>query len=93
MADSMPPTKYVDYCHVARLLKARKQHRCEIRDHYPYPCRTISPGDLYIRSTIFPGHDAAGSRWDKNARPQSQAVCLNCARNYIGLDTLVPGDA
>lgn len=89
-------TMYRDYCHTARIVTARKRHHCAIRDHYPTPCLPIMPGDKYIRSTAFPGHESMPARWEKGARPVSHAVCLSCARNYIGLDDLAQiaeGDA
>jgi hypothetical protein len=43
--------------HTARAVRARKQHWCSqswVHDH------VIRSGDRYVRSVIFPGHDAHG---------------------------------
>ncbi|HEY0889435.1 MAG TPA: hypothetical protein VGE38_07485 [Nocardioides sp.] len=80
----MTTTVYREHCYTARLVTARKRHRCSIRDHYPYPCLSaVQPGEQYVRSVAFPGHDAVGG-----TRPVVHVVCVNCAVNYIGLDRL-----
>jgi hypothetical protein len=80
---------YRDHAHTAKVVRARKGHWCDIKDMYPMQCvGRIEPGQQYIRSVIFPGHDAGPSRYDRGARPWSHEVCLNCAVNYRGLDDL-----
>lgn len=68
----------------AVLRTARKRRWCSARDDYPSPCpRTIEPGTQYVRSVMFPNHDASG--YDK---PVVHDTCLSCAGNYLYLDDL-----
>jgi len=76
--------KITRFGHSAELRTARRAHWCDTRNTYPNPCtRRIDPGTRYVRSVMFPNHDASG--YDV---PVTHAVCLNCARNYIDLDVL-----
>lgn len=68
----------------AALRTARKTHWCHAKDDYPSPCpRRIEPGTQYVRSVMFPNHDASG--YDK---PVAHDTCLSCAANYLYLDDL-----
>lgn len=69
---------------MATLRTARKTHWCTANDDYPVPCRRrIELGDQYVRSVMFPNHDASG--YDV---PVTRDTCLSCAANYIYLDDL-----
>lgn len=60
---------------------ARKVRYCTARDAYPYPCvGRIDRGERYVRSVMFPNHDASG--YDV---PVVRATCLTCAMNYLNL--------
>lgn len=74
---------YRSHAMTAKLVTARKSHQCEYsRDSsWARACRTVRPGDQYVRVTVFPGHDFI----DTNA-PSTGACCLVCAEGYIGLD-------
>ncbi|WP_269304850.1 hypothetical protein [Aeromicrobium sp. HA] len=77
-------SKYRDFGMTAKVVTARKLHYCDINDNYPGICeRTIEPGAQYIRSVMFPNHDASG--YDT---PVAYAVCATCAEGYTGLDDL-----
>lgn len=68
----------------ASLRTACKTHWCSARDNYPFPCQQrIDPGDRYVRSVMFPNHDASG--YDV---PVTRDTCLTCAANYLYLDDL-----
>lgn len=65
----------------AALRTARKSRWCSARDTYPYPCAgRISKGEQYVRSVMFPSHDASG--YDV---PVTRDTCLVCAMNYLHL--------
>ncbi len=64
----------------AELRTARRRRRCSARDGYPYPCAGIEVGDRYVRSVMFPNHDASG--YDV---PVAHDTCLDCAMNYLDL--------
>jgi hypothetical protein len=60
-----------------RVVTARKQYRCDVRDHYPRPCPgTIRPGERYVRLVAFPGHIA-----NDGPAPWVMRECLACAAN------------
>lgn len=88
--DLIEATTYRSHAMTARLVTARKGHRCDYsRDvSWGRACRPIAPGDQYVRVTVFPGHDFIECK-----APQSGACCLPCAEGYIGLDTLTKGPA
>lgn len=68
----------------AVLRTARKVHYCHANNDYPLPCRRrIEPGTQYVRSVMFPNHDASG--YD---HPVTHDTCLSCAVNYLYLDDL-----
>ena len=68
----------------AEVRKARRDRWCSARDAYPYPCPgRIPAGQEYVRSVMFPSHDASG--YDV---PAVRDTCRDCARNYLYLDRL-----
>ncbi len=68
----------------AEVRKARRDHWCSARDAYPYPCPgRIPAGEEYVRSVMFPSHDASG--YDV---PVVRDTCRDCAPNYLYLDQL-----
>ena len=70
---------YRDHALVAKLVTARKPHRCDYsRDSSWFrACRDIRPGDQYVRITTFPGHD-----FIEVTTPVTGACCLPCAEGY-----------
>lgn len=69
-----------DHCHVARLVTARKPHRCvHTSPTGPSSPHRIMPGQHYVRSTIYPGHDVVDI-----TTPRTDACCLSCASYYSG---------
>lgn len=57
----------------AHLVRARKTRRCE-----GYRCpHQIDPGEDYVRTVCFPGHDANGG-----TRPWVLHLCITCATEY-----------
>lgn len=68
----------------AEVRKARREHWCTARDDYPYPCAGRIPvGQEYVRSVMFPSHDASG--YDV---PVVRDTCRACALNYLYLMNL-----
>jgi hypothetical protein len=63
---------------------ARKQHLCQWGD-----CRRINPGDVYVESTSFPGHDSGYAT--SAGHPVRMALCARCALGY-GYDLDIPYD-
>lgn len=58
-------------------LTARKTHHCRTESR---ACTgPIGPGEVYLRHTAYPGHDALGLDCEA---PQSMAECAACARLY-----------
>jgi hypothetical protein len=88
--DENDPMRYTGHAMTARLVTARTPKWCGCQNTYPYPCkRRIDPGDKYVRSVMFPGHDAGPGRYERGARPQVMPICVNCASGYVGIDRLV----
>ena len=65
----------------ASVRKSRRVRFCGARDIYCW--HTIRPGEEYVRSVMFPNHDA--SVYDV---PVVHVTCAGCALNYIYLDQL-----
>lgn len=78
----MPERVEADHQATARTITARTQHYCGA--HSATCQRVIRPGARYVRSVLFPGHDANGSQ-----RPISRPVCFGCAARYVNLAHLV----
>lgn len=58
-----------------RWVTARKQHRCDVREHYPVPCPlVIQPGERYVRLVEFPGDV------NSDTAPWVMRKCETCAR-------------
>jgi hypothetical protein len=90
MSDVIEAVHYRAHAYVARLVTARKYHRCAFsRDvSWGRACRDIRSGDQYIRITVFPGHDVIDTD-----RPVTDPCCLACAHGYDGISSLVPAEA
>lgn len=68
----------------AEVRTARRDRWCMARDSYPYPCPgRIRAGEEYVRSVMFPNHDASG-----RDVPEVHDTCRECAQNYLYLDDL-----
>lgn len=67
--------------HTARAVRARRPRRCRIDSRHQ-----IRVGDLYVRSVIFPGHDAHPG---PGRPPMVGALCCSCAERYAGTAGLV----
>lgn len=78
-------TVFRSHALTARLVTARKSHPCDYsRDvSWGRACRTVRPGEQYVRVTLFPGHDFVEVK-----QPTTGACCLACAEGYDGLDSL-----
>ena len=64
-----------EHCLTTERLTARKTHYCATGSG---SCTgPICPGEVYLRHTAFPGHDAAAAN-----RPESIAECAGCATRY-----------
>jgi hypothetical protein len=71
-----------EFKHTARLVRARKRHWCLGRND---GCaREIRPGQMYIASTVYPGHDVI-----EVLRPRRDAFCLHCAGGYATFEPLL----
>lgn len=65
----------------AEVRTARRDRWCMTRDSYPYPCKVrIRAGEEYVRSVMFPNHDASGLDI-----PVARDTCRECALNYLYL--------
>jgi hypothetical protein len=60
-----------EYGTTVKAVTARKRHRC---DAGYYEVHIIAPGHRYLRHTVFPSHDVAGSD-----RPYNMTECVDCA--------------
>lgn len=66
---------------MAEVRTARRERWCTARDDYPHPCPgRIRVGEEYVRSVMFPNHDASG--YDV---PVVHDTCRECAQNYVYL--------
>lgn len=66
----------------ARRRVARKPHPCSWGD-----CRTITPGEVYIEHTEYPGGDYTEYA-DTAGHPVRIAECADCATRYGRADVL-----
>lgn len=63
---------YNAWPHVAKVVTARKSHLCSMVEDVSWgrACRTVRPGERYVRVTVF---------WPCSHAPLSAAVCAACA--------------
>jgi len=61
--------------YTAKVVRARKRHRCD--GPYDGPGHMILPGRRYVRSVVFPGHDASNGK-----APWVHRLCVDCAQQY-----------
>lgn len=83
----MRPTIYRGASQVFRLVTARKGYRCDYSrdDSWFRFCKSIAPGEQYVRVTVYPGHDFVETKV-----PATGACCLACASGYTGMEEVVP---
>lgn len=62
----------------ARVVRARKRHQCSLVGDVSWfrACRTVEPGEQYVRVAVF---------WPWRRAPLAAAVCRSCADGYAEL--------
>lgn len=73
-----------EYNLAVKAVRARKFRWCSQEWAHD---RHINAGDLYVRSVIFPGHDAHPGR--HHPGPVSHDLCHQCAGQYIETKGLI----